>query len=93
MSSQTEWAVRKAPSNQPAIVWRKRSLATQCANPQCPKELLYLREGTLGVQWAKSHSESGFMPPGMVSYLFVFGLVTLAFWWWQRKNENPHATK
>lgn len=28
---------------------------------------------------------------GMVSYLFVFGLVTLAFWWWQHKNENLHA--
>jgi hypothetical protein len=30
---------------------------------------------------------------GMVSYLFVFGLVTLAFWWWQHKNENLHAKK
>jgi membrane protease YdiL (CAAX protease family) len=28
---------------------------------------------------------------GMVSYLFVFGLVTFAFWWWQHKNENLHA--
>jgi uncharacterized protein len=28
---------------------------------------------------------------GMVSYLFVFGLVTFAFLWWQHKNENLHA--
>jgi membrane protease YdiL (CAAX protease family) len=28
---------------------------------------------------------------GMLSYLFVFGLVTLAFWWWQHKNENLNA--
>jgi hypothetical protein len=28
---------------------------------------------------------------GMVSYLFEFGLGTLAFRWWQHKNENQHA--
>ena len=27
----------------------------------------------------------------MVSYRFVFGLLTLAFWWWQHKSENLHA--
>jgi hypothetical protein len=33
--------------NQPSILGRKRNSATQCANPQCSKELLYFREGTL----------------------------------------------
>jgi hypothetical protein len=47
MSLQMECDVRNPSSNQPGIVWSKRSLTTQCANPQCFKELLYLREGRL----------------------------------------------
>jgi hypothetical protein len=47
MSLQKECDVRNSPSKQPGIVWSKRSLTTQCANPQCLKELLYLREGRL----------------------------------------------
>jgi hypothetical protein len=39
--------LRNSPSNQPGIVWSKRSVTTQCTNPQCFKELLYLREGRL----------------------------------------------
>ena len=47
MTLQKECDVRNPSSNQPGIVWSKRSLTTQCANPQCFKELLYLREGRL----------------------------------------------
>jgi hypothetical protein len=47
MSLQKERDVRNPSSNRPGIVWSKRSLTTQCANPQCFKELLYLREGRL----------------------------------------------
>lgn len=56
MSSQTEWGVRNPPSNQPGIVWGKRSLATQCANPQCSQELLYLGEGSLALLDMESHA-------------------------------------
>jgi hypothetical protein len=56
MSLQTEWDVRNSPSNQPGIVWSKRSLATQCANPQCSQELLYLREGRLALLDMESHA-------------------------------------
>jgi hypothetical protein len=56
MSSQTEVDVRNSPSNQPGIVWSKRSLATQCANPQCSQELLYLREGSLALLDMESHA-------------------------------------
>jgi hypothetical protein len=56
MSSQTEWDVRNSPSNQPRIVWSKRSLATQCANPQCSQELLYLREGRVALLDLESHA-------------------------------------
>jgi hypothetical protein len=56
MSSQREWDVGNAPSNQPAIVWSKPGLATECANPQCSKELLYLREGRLALLDMESHA-------------------------------------
>ena len=56
MSSQTEWDVRNSLSNQPRIVWSKRSLATQCANPQCSQELLYLREGRVALLDLESHA-------------------------------------
>jgi hypothetical protein len=56
MSLRTEWDVTNLPSNQPGIVWSNRSLATQCANPQCSKELLYLREGRLALLDMESHA-------------------------------------
>jgi hypothetical protein len=56
MSSQTEWDVRNSPSNQLDIVWSKRSLAMQCANPQCSQELLYLREGRVALLDLESHA-------------------------------------
>ena len=62
MSSRTEWDVRNSPSNRPGIVWSKRSLATQCANPQCSKELLYLREGRLALLDMESHASDQARP-------------------------------
>jgi hypothetical protein len=47
MSLQNECYVHNPSPNQPSIPVRKRNSATQCANPQCSKELLYFREGTL----------------------------------------------
>ena len=35
--------------NQPSIVGSKHNSALQCANPQCSKQLFYLREGTLNL--------------------------------------------
>jgi hypothetical protein len=62
MSSRTEWDVRNSPSNRAGIVWSKRSLATQCANPQCSKELLYLREGRLALLELESHANDQLRP-------------------------------
>ena len=61
MSLQKECDVRNPPSNQPGIVWSKRSLAMQCANPQCLKELLYLREGRLELRELE-HSGNQLLP-------------------------------
>ena len=62
MSFQKESVVRNPPSNQPGIVWSKRSLTTQCANPQCLKELLYLREGRLELLELDSYAQDPFRP-------------------------------
>ena len=62
MSLQKEWDVSNPPSNQPDIVWSKRSLTTHCANPQCSKELLYLREGRLELLDLESHADDQLRP-------------------------------
>ncbi len=56
MNLQKKFDVRNPPSNQPGIVWSKRSLTMQCANPQCLKELLYLREGRLELLELEPHA-------------------------------------
>jgi hypothetical protein len=62
MSFQKECDVRNPPSNQPGIVWSKRSLTMQCANPQCLKELLYLREGRLELLELEPHAGDQLRP-------------------------------
>jgi hypothetical protein len=60
MSLQNEPNVRHPPSNQPGIVGSKRNLAVLCANLQCSKELIYLREGRLELLELESHSDNQF---------------------------------
>ena len=60
MSMQRESDVQSYLSNQPSIVGSKHNSAMQCANPQCSKELLYLREGTLNLLEMESHSVDQF---------------------------------
>jgi hypothetical protein len=62
MSLPKECDVRNPPSNQPGIVWSKRSLTTQCANPRCFKELLYLREGRLELLELEPHADEQLRP-------------------------------
>jgi hypothetical protein len=62
MSSRTEWDVRNLPPRQPGIVWSKRRLTTQCANPQCSQELFYLREGRLALLYMESHANDQARP-------------------------------
>lgn len=49
-------------SSQPSIVGNHHSLAMHCANPQCSKELLYLREGTLRLLELEPPSDGQFRP-------------------------------
>ena len=60
MSMQRESDVHNRLFNQPSIVGSQHNSAMQCANPQCSKELLYLREGTLNLLEMESHSDDRF---------------------------------
>jgi hypothetical protein len=62
MSLQKECDVRKLLSNQLGIEGSKPALVMQCANPQCSKELLYLREGRIQLLELESCSEDQFRP-------------------------------
>ena len=62
MSLRKECDVRTPLSNQPGIVETRRTLAMQCANPPCSKELLYLREGLLWLLELESCADDQFQP-------------------------------
>ena len=44
-------------SKQSSMVASEHISAMQCANPQCSRDLLYLREGTLNLLEMESHSD------------------------------------
>lgn len=62
MSSQKESELHDELSTQPSIVGNQHSLAMHCANPECSKELLYLREGTLRLLELEPLSDGQFRP-------------------------------
>ena len=57
MSIQKEFDVRNHPSDRLSVVEGKPNSAMRCANPQCSKELLYLREGSLQLLALESDSD------------------------------------
>ena len=57
MSIQEEFVVRNPPSDRLIVVVGKPNSATRCANLQCSKELLYLREGSLQLLELESDSD------------------------------------
>jgi hypothetical protein len=62
MSLQKECNVRNPLANQSGIVETKRTLAMQCANPPCSRELLYFREGRIELLELESHADDQFRP-------------------------------
>src|ERR1700704_3175111 len=62
MSIQKEFDVRNPLCERLSMVESKHNSAMQCANPQCSKELLYLREGTLELLELESPSDNQFRP-------------------------------
>jgi hypothetical protein len=57
MSIQKEFDVRRPPTHLLSVVVGKQNSATRCANLQCSKELLYLREGSLRLLELESDSD------------------------------------
>jgi hypothetical protein len=57
MSIQTEFDTRNPPSDRLSKLEGKHNSAMQCANPNCSKELLYLREGSLQLVVLESDSD------------------------------------
>ncbi len=78
MSMQQEFDVDSHLSNQPGIVGSKHRSALQCANQQCSKELLYLREGTLTLLEMESHSDDQFQSDAGA---FAMRSVPTKFFW------------
>ena len=62
ISLPTEYDVQNPASNLLGIVWTKRGLTMQCANPQCSKESLYFREGRIELLELQSHADDQFRP-------------------------------
>ena len=62
MSLRKECDVRNPLSSQSGIVETRCTLAMQCANPPCSKELLYLREGRIELLELESHAGDPFQP-------------------------------
>ena len=60
MSIQKEFVVRNPPSDRLSVVEGKQNSAMRCANRECSKELLYLREGSLQLLELQSDSDDPF---------------------------------
>ena len=68
MHSQEEFEVDDSVSTQSGIVKGKHSFAMHCANVQCSKELLYLREGALKLLELESQSDDQIIWQGDSSF-------------------------
>jgi hypothetical protein len=60
MNIQEEFDLSNPPSDQPSVVEDKNNSAMRCGNPQCSKELLYLREGSLQLLALEPDSDDQF---------------------------------
>jgi hypothetical protein len=78
MSLRKKSDVRNPLYNQPRTVETERALAVQCANPQCSKELLYLREGRIELLELESQADDQ-LPPDDGAFA-MNGLPSKYFW-------------
>ncbi len=90
MSMQQQSDVYNHLSNQPSIVGSKHNSAMQCANPQCSKELLYLREGTLELLELESPSDNQLRPD---EGAFAMRSLPSKFFWLCGECAKTHIVK
>jgi hypothetical protein len=62
----------------------------QCANPQCSKELLYLREGRLWLLELESHADDQFRPDDGA---FAMRSLPSTFFWLCGECAKTHIVK
>jgi hypothetical protein len=90
MSPQQECHVRNPPSQPTSILGRKDNSATQCANPQCSKELLYFREGTLELLELETHADDRARPDDGA---FAMSSLPSRFFWLCGECTKTHVVK
>ena len=90
MSLRKECDIRSPVSSQPGIVETKRTLAMQCANPLCSKELIYLREGRIELLELESHSDDQLGPDDSA---FAMRSLPSKFFWLCGECTKTHIVK
>jgi hypothetical protein len=88
MNARTKFDAGNPPSNRPSIVGS--NLATQCANPQCSNELLYLREGRLQLFELESHADDLVRPD---EGAFAMNSLPSKFFWLCGVCAKTHIAK
>jgi hypothetical protein len=68
----------------------ERNWGMQCANPQCSKELLYLREGRLWLLELESHADDQFWPDDGA---FAMRSLPRKFFWLCGECAKTHIVK
>jgi hypothetical protein len=90
MSIQKEFDVCNPPSDRLRVVEGKHNSATRCANLQCSKELLYLREGSL--RWLELESDSDDQSP-QDDGAFAMKALRGKFFWLCGECAKTHVVK
>jgi hypothetical protein len=90
MRIQKEFDVCNPPSDRLRVVEGKHNSATRCVNPQCSKELLYLREGSL--RWLELESDSDDQSP-QDDGAFAMKALRGKFFWLCGECAKTHVVK
>jgi len=90
MSLRNKCDVRDPQPNQSSVVQGNRNQAVRCANPQCSKELLYLREGRLELFDLESHAGDQFRPDDGA---FAMKPLPSKFFWLCGECAKTHIVK
>ncbi len=90
MNTQEEFDISNPPSDRPSVVEGKNNSAMRCANPQCSKELLYLREGSLQLLSLDSDSDDR---PLQDDGAFAMKPLRSKFFWLCGECSKTHIVK
>jgi hypothetical protein len=90
MNIQKKFDVCNSPSDRLSVVEEKHTSATRCANPECSKELLYLREGSLQLlELEPDSADQGWQDDGA----FAMKPLRSKFFWLCGECSKTHFVK